>query len=198
LVAAQAAPTPSRLYLPLVARPGLPDLVVEQIAVVNGSVQVVIRNVGAAPATDEFWVDAYVAPRTAPTTVNQTWDLLGSEGMVWGVTAAALPLAPGAQLTLAVGDAFYAPAYSLVTLPLAGGRSLYAQVDSYGEAGGYGAVLEAHELDGQAYNNIAGPVLAGQGAATAGAIAPTPPRNPPDLGILRRRPLSTAANPEGE
>jgi hypothetical protein len=198
LVAAQAAPTPSRLYLPLVARPGLPDLVVEQIIVANGSVQVVIRNVGAAPATEEFWVDAYVAPHTPPTAVNQTWDLLGSEGMVWGVTAAALPLAPGAQLTLAVGDAFYAPAYSLVTLPLAGGRSLYAQVDSYGEAGDYGAVLEAHELDGQPYNNIAGPVLAGQGVATAGAIAPTPPPNSPDLGTMWRRPLSTAANPEGE
>ncbi len=164
---------------------------VEQITFAGGSVQVVIRNIGTVPATEEFWVDAYVAPHTPPTAVNQTWDLLGSEGMVWGVTAAALPLAPGERLTLAVGDAFYAPAYSLVTLPLAAGRSVYAQVDSYGDAGGHGAVLETHERDGQPYNNIAGPVFDGQAAAAA-------PPNHADLLMPQRRLQPGAANPEGE
>ena len=48
--------------------------------------------------------DAYVNPRRAPTRVNEIWPLLGEAGATWGVTANALPLAPGAMLTLTVGD----------------------------------------------------------------------------------------------
>jgi len=44
-------------------------------------------------------------PQPPPTRVNQTWDQLGDEGLVWGVTAAALPLAPGEAITLTVGNA---------------------------------------------------------------------------------------------
>jgi hypothetical protein len=174
------------LFLPLVARPGLPDLVVEQIVRGDGSLQVVIRNIGAAPVTEEFWIDAYVAPSTPPWRVNQTWDMMGAEGMVWGVTAAALPLAPGARLTLAIGDLYYLPEYSSVALPLAAGRTVYVQVDSYGEAGDYGAVLESHEQDGQPYNNISEPASGAQ-ADPPGAWELQPAAPPAHTAPPRRR-----------
>ena len=167
-VMAGAEPAVRRVYLPAVLRPALPDLVVEQVTMADGGLAVTLRNIGAAPVVEEFWVDVYIAPAAPPTAVNQTWDLLGGEGLVWGVTAAALPLAPGAQLTLAVGDAYYRADYSLATQPLAG-RALYVQVDSYGDAGDYGAILEAHELDRGPYNNIFGPVWPAEADATAAA-----------------------------
>ncbi len=176
--------THNRLYLPLVARAGLPDLVVEQISVVNGALQVTIRNIGSAPVLNEFWVDAYIGPRTPPTAVNQTWDTVGNEGLVWGVTADALPMAPDAALTLSIGDAYFLAAYSSVNLPLTPDRAIYVQVDSYGEVGAYGSVLESHEQRGEVYNNITGPVfLSTQGQQGADALpsagilnGPLPPR----------------------
>ena len=60
-------------------------------------------NQGDAYVTDEFWVDVYINPDPAPTAVNQIWEDLADEGLVWGVTAGALPLAPGEAITLTVG-----------------------------------------------------------------------------------------------
>jgi len=104
--------------------------------------------------TGEFWVDVYINPDPAPTGVNQIWPDLADEGLVWGVTAAALPLAPGDVLTLTVGDATYVPEYSQVAWPLAEGTPVYAQVDSASGDTTYGAVLENHEITGGVYNNI--------------------------------------------
>jgi subtilisin-like proprotein convertase family protein len=144
-------------YLPLVMRNHVsaPDLIVQDIIATPNNIQVVIANLGNAPVQNEFWVDVYIAPRTEPTQVNQTWDQLGSQGLVWGVTADALPaLEPGGVLTLTAGDAYYWPSHSRVSWPLAVGTPVYAQVDSFNPATTYGAVLEDHEMSGEDSNNI--------------------------------------------
>jgi VCBS repeat-containing protein len=173
------------VYLPLVcnAYTVAPDLVVERIVATATGVQVVIANRGNAPAVDDFWVDAYVAPRTPPTAVNQTWDVVGSQGLAWGVTA---DLAPGEVLTLSVGGDYYVAAYSAVAWPLPVGTPVYAQVDAVNTETTYGAVLEDHEMTGGAYNNVAGPVssTAGDGA---GVPAVVPGSRPIHLADLPRR-----------
>ncbi|MEE8389245.1 MAG: Ig-like domain-containing protein [Anaerolineae bacterium] len=123
------------LFLPLILKafsppPIAPDLVVSSLVATADGVQVVIKNQGTAPVTDEFWVDAYIDPRTPPTAVNQPWDTLGDEGLVWAVVAPALPLEPGSALTLTLGDAYYQPDLSQITLPLAAGMPVYAQVNT--------------------------------------------------------------------
>jgi len=108
--------TPIRqIFLPAVMHnyASAPDLVVERLIAASDSMTVVIKNQGNAPVENEFWVDVYIAPRTAPTQVNQTWEQLGSQGLVWGVTASALTaLAPGGTLALTAGDAYYWPNFS--------------------------------------------------------------------------------------
>ncbi len=149
-------------YLPLIVRNYVvaPDLVVKQIIATSDSVQVVVENQGNAPVADEFWVDVYINPDTAPTAVNQVWDQLGSQGLVWGITEEALPsLAPGGVITLVTGDDYYVPEYSAFGGALAEGTPVYAQVDSFNAGITYGAVLESHEIAGGAYNNIGGPVF---------------------------------------
>lgn len=168
-------------YLPLVTHrtAAAPDLVVERLAATGGNVTVVLRNVGDAPVYvgEAFWVDVYVNPATPPTQVNQIWTDLGPEGLVWGVTAPALPLAPGQAVTLTVGDGYFYPEYSYVAWPLPAGTPVYAQVDSYNPATTYGAVQEGHEIVGAPYNNISGPVYSqpGEGLPPTGG-------HPPDAG----------------
>ena len=83
---------------------------------------------------------------------------IGSQGLVWGVMEDALPLEPGEILALTVGDAYYWPEYSKVSWPIPANRPIYVQVDSANTGSSYGAVLETHEMTGDEYNNIAGPV----------------------------------------
>jgi PKD repeat protein len=146
------------IFLPLVARNfvAAPDLAVERLIATSSDVQVVIVNVGNAPVTDEFWVDVFIDPNPVPTAVNQTWDQLASQGLLWGVTADALPaLVPGGTITLTVDDAYYQPhPFSQISWPLLGGTPVYAQVDSYNAGTVHGAVMESHEIIGGAYNNI--------------------------------------------
>jgi len=150
---------PSQILLPIVARnyAATPDLVVERIIATSSNAQVVIKNQGDRPVTDEFWVDLYVDPNPPPTGVNQTWnDGRSAQGVVWGVTAPALSsLQPGGLLTLTVGDTYYWPSLSRITWPLPVGTLIYAQVDSANTGATYGAVLENHEITGGEYNNIA-------------------------------------------
>jgi hypothetical protein len=163
------------LHLPLVARAvALPDLVVEQIITAGGALQVVVRNQGAAPVSDPFWVDLYIAPDAPPTTVNQVWRSQGARGATWGVTGAALPLAPGAALTLSLGGAYYRADLSDIGGPIAAGTPLYAQADAANTLTSYGGVLEAHEQAGGPYNNVAGPLAAASPVAeppAAGSLA---------------------------
>jgi hypothetical protein len=159
------------VYLPLVLRNHsvAPDLVVERIVATSDDVQVVIANHGNAPAGDDFWVDVYLDPAPAPTHVNQVWNDLSAQGLVWGVTA---DLAPGEALTLTVGGDHYVAAYSHVAWPLPAGTQVYAQVDSANAETTYGAVLESHEVSGGAYNNVAGPV--GSTGVASGTRPPSP------------------------
>jgi PKD repeat protein len=160
------APVTRYTYLPLVLNnyAAAPDLVVERIEATESDVQVVVRNLGDAPATEDFWVDVYVDPAPAPTAVNQTWSHLSDQGLVWGVT---VDLGVGEALTLTHGGLYYRPAESEITWPLAVGTPIYAQVDSANADTTYGAVLENHEITGGAYNNVTQTTVAaddGEGA----------------------------------
>jgi hypothetical protein len=140
-------------YMPLVmhAYTVAPDLIVEQLLATPESIEVAIKNQGNAAVTDDFWVDVYIDPTPLPTGVNQVWNELADEGLVWGVTA---NLAPGETITLTVNDTYYVAEASHVSWPLAPGTLVYAQADSANAASTYGAVLENHEITGDPYNNI--------------------------------------------
>ena len=116
--------------------------------------QVVIRNVGQGPVVQPFWVDLYINPSSPPARVNQAWNMVGDQGLVWVVNATVLPLAPGASLTLTSGGQFFLPDYSRQSGPIQAGALLYVQVDSYNPNTNYGTVLESHEQTNGAYNNI--------------------------------------------
>ena len=172
--------------LPLVSwnsQPAAPDLVVDRILPTPDGMVLVVSNIGDAPVEDDFWVDAYVDPDPVPTAVNQVWEQLAGDGLVWGVTS---DLQPGQVLTLTVGGPYFLETYSQVDWPLAPGKPVYAQVDSVYWATGYGAVLENHEMLGQAYNNILGPVVVKADGSKADPmwqpspdVHPAPPNLPP-------------------
>ncbi len=65
----------------------------------------VIENIGNVSVTDAFRVDAYLNPTTPPTAVNQTWDTVGTQGLVWQVDAPTVPLEVGSFFTLTIGGA---------------------------------------------------------------------------------------------
>ncbi len=141
-----------------------PDLIVTSVAILNrgaigkpGNVQVVIQNVGNGPVTEEFWVDLYLNPHTVPTAVNQTWEMVGTQGAAWGILADALPLNPGESLTLTVTSPYFVSSSSQISWPLAATAQIYVQVDSNNPGSAYGAVREYHEINGDPYNNIFGP-----------------------------------------
>jgi len=151
-----------KVYLPLVPKgrdlPPAPDLVVREVRVTAGAVEVVIANRGTRSVENPFWVDLYLDPDPAPAAVNETWPSVALQGMAWGVADDALPLEPGETLTLRYGDPFYAEAVSYVEWPIAPGTVVYVQVDSSGDPA-YGGVLENHEMAGWRYNNISEPVV---------------------------------------
>jgi PKD repeat protein len=172
-------------YFPMIAKNSSsgPDLVVERLDAGSSGVVVVIKNIGNTPVTDAFWVDVYLNPASPPTQVNQRWQDVGDQGLVWGIQGAALPLEPGESLTLTMGDAYFFANLSNFSTPLPAGSPVYAQVDSVNSLTGYGGVLESHEISGGPYNNIlqavsaAGlnPAVRGAEASPAGA-AGLPPR----------------------
>ena len=145
---------PADIYLPLVlknAHPA-PDLIIENLLVSQEAITVVIKNVGTAPVVDAFWVDIYIQPDNIPTGVNQPWPMLGSQGMVWGVTS--LPIAVGDSLILTMDDPYYQADLSNFVTPFTIGSSVYGQVDSANAETTYGGVLESHEIQNSVYNNI--------------------------------------------
>ena len=148
------------VHLPIILQNyfSLPDLIVESLAKTGDELTIVLRNVGTAPVTDPFWVDAYFNPTPPPTQVNQTIQMIGSEGMVWGINGTALPILPGELLTLTTNGPFYAPENSNVKSPIPD-DNVYVQVDSANTTSTYGAVLEIHEVTGEPYNNISSPIV---------------------------------------
>jgi hypothetical protein len=155
------SPTIHVLYLATVGRDAVfaPDLVVQSIETAGADLRVAIANQGNAPVRSAFFVDLYIDPWSVPEAVNQTWDQLGAQGAVWGVTGAGLAaLAPGGALTLEIGDPYYLAGLSGWPGALPPGTVLYAQVDSFNPGSVYGTVLEGHEIRAGAYNNVYGPV----------------------------------------
>ncbi len=157
LIVNPEAPPTSYIYMPLLIRniTTAPNLVIEHLMVTPDDVQIVIANHGQAPVVDDFWVDVYIDPDSAPSAVNQIWPNLADAGLVWGVTK---DIGAGETLTLTIGGPYYLSDYSQVTWPLTAGTPVYAQVDSANEDTLYGAVLETHEITGDEYDNIIGPV----------------------------------------
>ncbi|MCP4419209.1 MAG: hypothetical protein GY805_21545 [Chloroflexi bacterium] len=143
------------IFLPMVVNdyPSSLDLIVEELLVSGSDIELTIKNVGDTAVTDEFWVDVYIDPVVAPTAVNQTIDTLNSDGAVWGITANALPLAPGESLTLRLNDSYFVYSRGL-SGGVGGGTAVYAQVDSAHATSSVGAVLESHEWRSEVYNNI--------------------------------------------
>lgn len=160
-----------------------PDLVIDKLVAVSETITVVVRNQGTAPVVDAFWVDVYLNPTAAPERVNQHWQDVGTQGLVWGVTT--VPLAPGQSLTLTLTSVDYRPDFSHFMPPLLPGSVVYGQVDSVNLNTSYGGVLESHEIEGTGYNNITytlstvgsspGLTVARNGE-TAGSYPPLPAR----------------------
>jgi PKD repeat protein len=154
------------MYLPLILKsagppgPGGPDLVVKELTASSNAITLVIKNQGDASVTDDFWVDAYVAPREPPR-LNKIWQAIAEQGLAWGVTD---PIAPGGELTLTIGGAYYVPGESEFS-GMAPGTPVWAQVDAVNYQTSYGSVLEKNEA-----NNLFGPVSAV--ASQAGVVAP--------------------------
>ena len=151
--------------------PRAPDLVVDEIFLTaENELAITISNRGTARvALDQgFWVDLYIDPQQAPTTVNDLWNFVGDFGAVWGVDQTGFFLLPGEAITLTIGDSMYWPTHSNLPLIEQAGElflditadtPLYVQVDSANSETDYGGILETHELFGGAYQNIVGPLF---------------------------------------
>jgi hypothetical protein len=142
-----------KIYLPVIVKywTSAPDLVVDKLTASSNAVTVVIKNIGNAPVTNPFWVDVYLNPNPAPTRVNQHWWEVAGQGLVWGVTT---PIPAGDTLTLTMDDPYYSTFHSRFTGSLVAGTPIWAQVDSINLNSDYGGVLELHEMNGGAYNNL--------------------------------------------
>jgi len=137
-----------------------PDLVISNILVSTSGVQVVISNQGTGPVLPNqgFWVDAYINPTVPPTSVNQIWDTIASQGLVWGIDNPNLTITPGMTLTLSIDDQYFRADLSNFSGTIAPGSVIYGQVDSANSESSLGGVIETDELNAGPYNNIAGPV----------------------------------------
>lgn len=160
-------PLQSNYHFPIIIKNASPDLVVEGVSAGLGFAIVTIRNVGTRP-TSPFWVDLYVDPNPVPIQVNQIWnDGRTKYGLVWGVGD---PVGAGESLTLTIGDQYYWPLFSRVENNLPVGTPIYVQVDSANIETSYGGVLELHEIIGDPYNNIFGPVPSIQETDVANSV----------------------------
>jgi hypothetical protein len=156
-----------------------PDLVVDSVVVNTDSAIVVIKNQGDAPVSkeDAFWVDLYIDPVRMPTGVNEVWNHLCDQGIVWGIPPEELPLDPGKTITLVycTGSAISGlppnNEYTLFDDAVAPGTSIAVQVDSASlDDPMYGGVKENHEVLGLAYNNIGYTLsIAGSGCGAYGS-----------------------------
>lgn len=169
---------PATVYLPLVQSPPPPgpDLIVQSITVSRHNATVVIENIGEAAVNDAFWIDLYIDPDPIPTAVNQTWEQLADEGLVWGITDISA-LTPGGTFTVDLNHENYRPALSQFSGTFRNGMEIYVQVDSTHKLTDYGGVLETHEYTNGYYNNISHITVQlspGAGKQTAVTTLPAP------------------------
>ncbi len=160
-------------YLPLVQvadTEPLPDLIIESVTATAGQVSITIRNEGLAPVTTPFWLDLFINPTTPPTAVNQTSDDLGGTNLAWGITTS---FAPGESVTLLLEVASASAMHSTHSGEIPTAVPLYVHVDSFNLDREFGGVLERHEVDGTAYNNIAGPIYLAPALDMERRVVPT-------------------------
>jgi len=184
-----AKPAYNLLYLPIVLKGSLPDLVGSFSLTPNNPdagepvlITAVITNVGT-PAADAFWVDFYINPSQVPS-VNLAWyDICGMTpcyGMAWYVSGG---LAPGQSVTLTSTPDSYAVAYSIWPGYFASGTSdLYLYVDSWNPTVSTGGVLESDETNNLAARQIrvTGLGVADEGLPSPADLPPRPARPGPD------------------
>jgi hypothetical protein len=181
------------IYLPLVIKPGTPDLVGSFNLTPNKTsfnagepvqITAVITNVGTAPA-GAFWTDFYINPSRVPE-VNLRWnDICGMTpcyGIAWYVSGG---LAPGASVTLVSSCSdpavypqppCYGALYSIWPGSFASGTSdLYLYVDMWNPTVPTGGVAESDEDNNMA--ELHG--LRVTGLRVGGANLPSPADLPP-------------------
>lgn len=144
------------VYLPVILRDtrGLvsPDLTVASLAATSNNVTLTIKNVGTAPAVDNFYVVAYIDPSIPPTQDYKHWSSVSEEGLVWIITES---LDVDDSLTLTIDDTHYLPLDSNFNGNWPVNTPIYAQVDAFIESTN-GNVLELDEIFvTRPYNNIA-------------------------------------------
>ncbi len=168
------------VYLPVMLKGfyPMPDLVVSSLTATDKGVTVVVKNIGNSPVADGFWVDVYLNPRQSPPRVNQGWQDIADQGLVWGVTQA---IPAGGELTLTLGDAYYSTKYSGFNGIISPETPVWAQVDSVNLNTSYGGVLESNES-----NNVIGSVLPGIGSSLVEVL---PQQRPALPGLLPARPF---------
>ena len=91
-------------------------------------------------------------------------------------------LTPNETLVLTLNGPYYDAVQSTLTLPIDLTSPVYVFVDVVGEPR-YGNVLESHEIEGIATNNILGPVLPGARSLSSEILdhQPRPARTQPGL-----------------
>jgi PKD repeat protein len=144
------------IYLPLILNNTVsaPDLEIQMLAVTADDVTIVIKNTGNQAVSDSFWVDLYINPDPVPTEVNQTWEQLSDEGIVWGINDVT-SLIPGGLLILNLSHPSLDAALTDFSGTFTTGMEIYVQVDSANTVRPSGGVLETHEILNGPYNNIA-------------------------------------------
>ena len=148
-------PVDFSVYLPVVLNNFAvgPDLVVDDIVATTDSLNVTIRNIGNAPVNDPFWVDAYFNPTEIPM-LNVPWSAIASQGVVWGIDDAQLPLNPGETRVLTLANAVQNNGYTSPP-PYPVDVPVYVFVDSIDLSTTYGAVLETDESNNLSQATVA-------------------------------------------
>lgn len=174
-----ATPSTHQAYLPLVVRPGQPDLTIASIEIIPNQtsftagqpveIRVTVRNIGTAPA-GPFWVDLSINPDRPPQT-NDLWhDHCGLSpcfGAAWGVTRT---LQPGEEITLSTSSGFDPFRTYWLGWLASGTTTIYALADSWNTVGASGAVLESDETNNRGVRD---------GLTVSGTNPPAPPWTPP-------------------
>ena len=148
----------NQIYLPLIIRPGIPDLVVSSIRVdpdkmsftagEEVQITITIENQGTGFASP-FWVDLYLNPDEIPVSANVPWQetctLDPCYGLVWSTTEG---LAPGESMTLTSTTGSIANDYSRWPgFFVAGTTDIYVYIDSWNPGVVDGAVAESNETN---------------------------------------------------
>lgn len=170
--------SPQQAYLPLIMRPGQPDLIITSIEIIPNQttftagqpieIRVTVRNIGSAPA-GPFWVDLYLNPDRPPQ-INDLWHnhctLSPCFGVAWGVTHI---LQPDEQITLSTNSGYDTLRTYWLGWLANGTTTIYALADSWNVTGVTGAVFESDETNNRGVRD---------GLVVGGTNPPAPPWTP--------------------